>query len=114
MLNLLNTLITLALLVGIVLLQIFLSRRDSRWPGLVLPGLFFLLSLCIVVSVSLLAFISPQGNDPDLGALITSSLLLFLMYNIPTCILLAIYAACREKHRSSKQLEKMNIQDLDG
>ena len=40
-----HTLILLALLVGIVLLQIFLSRRKSRWPGLVLPSLTFLFSL---------------------------------------------------------------------
>lgn len=112
MLNLLNTLITLALLVGIVLLQIFLSRRESRWPGLVLPGLCFLLSLCAAVGVALFSFVPSQ--ESSLGAVIIPSLLVFLLYNIPTCILLAIYAACREKHRSSKQLEKMNIQDLDG
>ena len=32
----------LAVLVGAILLQIFLSRRKSRWPGLVLPALTFL------------------------------------------------------------------------
>ena len=26
------------LMVGGVLLQIFLSKRESKWPGLVLPG----------------------------------------------------------------------------
>ena len=36
------TLVWLGLLVGGVLLQIFLSRRESRWPGLVLPALTFL------------------------------------------------------------------------
>ena len=32
----------LALLVGAVLLQIFLSKREGRWPGLILPLLSFL------------------------------------------------------------------------
>ena len=36
------TLVWLGLLVGGVLLQIFLSRRESRWPGLVLPELLVL------------------------------------------------------------------------
>ena len=35
----------LALLVGVPLLQIFLSRRESKWPGLILPLLTFLYSL---------------------------------------------------------------------
>ena len=32
-----SLIILLVFLVGIVLLQIFLSRRESRWPGLILP-----------------------------------------------------------------------------
>ena len=32
----------LLLLAGAILLQIFLSRRISRWPGLILPGITFL------------------------------------------------------------------------
>lgn len=31
--------------VGGIVLQIFLARRDGKWPGLVLPLLTFLLSL---------------------------------------------------------------------
>lgn len=107
-----HTLIFLVLLVGIVLLQIFLSRRESRWPGLVLPSLTFLLSLC--VSVGLALFMVVPTQDSGLGTVVIPSLLVFILYNIPTCILLAIYYACRENHCRSKQLEKMNIQDLDG
>ena len=42
----------LVLLAGMVLLQIFLSRRESRWPGMVLPGVCFLVSLAAVLSVA--------------------------------------------------------------
>lgn len=112
MFNPINALITLALLVGIVLLQIFLSRRESRWPGLVLPSLTFLFSLCVTVGVALFSFVPTQDNG--LGAVIVPALLLFLMYNIPTLVLLGIYFACREKYSRKKQLDKMNIQDLDG
>lgn len=107
-----HTLILLALLVGIVLLQIFLSRRESRWPGLILPGLSFLFSLCVAVGMVLFTYVHlPDNNLEDV---VIPSLLLFFQCNIPTCILLAIYFACRGKYRRSKQLEKMNIQDLDG
>ena len=41
----------LLLLVGGVLLQIFLSKRESRWPGLVLPLLAFLQSLLLPLNV---------------------------------------------------------------
>lgn len=34
-----------------------------------------------------------------------------LLYNIPTCVLLAIYFICRRLRRK-KQLNKMKIQDL--
>lgn len=107
-----HTLILLALLVGIVLLQIFLSRRESRWPGLVLPSLTFLFSLCVTLGGALFLYIPTQ--DSTLGAVILPTLLLFLLYNIPTLVLLGIYFACREKYSRKKQLDKMNIQDLDG
>ena len=42
----------LAALVGGIFLQIFLSRRESRWPGLVLPLLTFLLSLLNVLNIA--------------------------------------------------------------
>lgn len=112
MFNPINALITLALLVGIVLLQIFLSRRESRWPGLVLPSLTFLFSLCVTFGASLYAYIPTEHQS--FGDILIPNLLLFLMYNIPTLVLLGIYFACREKYSRKKQLDKMNIQDLDG
>lgn len=44
---------------------------------------------------------------------IIQMILAWLVGNIPTFVLLAIYIGCREKHRRKKQLDKMNIQDLD-
>lgn len=42
----------LVLLVGVPVLQVFLSRRENRWPGLLLPLLTFLYSLVMVCSVT--------------------------------------------------------------
>ena len=92
----------LALVVGGVFLQIFLSKRESRWPGLILPLLSFLYSL--VMACSAVAY---NGGIPW-GAILAS----LVLGNIPTVILLAIYAACRERFRKRSELDKMNIKDL--
>ena len=66
-----------ALLAAGLGLQVFLSHRASRWPGLVLPAVSCL-----------------------------------LLGNIPTLVLLAVYAACREVRTRRSEVEKLNIQDL--
>ena len=42
----------LFLLIGAVLLQRYLSKRESRWPGLVLPGMTFLYALAMALSAT--------------------------------------------------------------
>lgn len=93
----------LLLLVGGVLLQIFLSRRENRWPGLVLPLLTLLSSLLLPLNVM------------DTGSVSKNILLVLvtlLAGNIPTLVLLAIYWAAREKRRVRAQMEKMGKQDI--
>lgn len=94
------------LLVGSIVLQVFLSRRESPWPGLVLPGLSLLLSLIPLLNVAVL-----PGSGA--GNVLTALLLVFLLYNIPTLVLLVIYFACREKYRRRREIDKMNAQDLE-
>lgn len=94
--------LVLILIVGGVALQIFLSRRKSRWPGLILPLLTFLYALVLMLNVT-----STDGVFPW-GALLAA----FLLGNIPTVVLLAIYWAAREKFRVKDQIEKMNLDDL--
>ena len=88
--------------VGGILLQIFLSKRESKWPGLILPLLSFLYSLVMALSATAYNGGIPWG--PILASLVLG--------NIPTVILLAIYFACREKFRKRSELDKMNISDL--
>ena len=92
----------LALLVGGVFLQIFLSKRENRWPGLILPLLSFLYSLLMACGA-----VAYNGGIPW-GAILAS----LVLGNIPTVILLAIYAACRDRFRKRSELDKMNIKDL--
>lgn len=96
--------VMLVFAVGGVLLQIFLSRRESRWPGLILPLLTLLSSLLLPLNVM------------DTGSASQNILLMLvtlLAGNIPTLILLAIYWAAREKHRVRDQMEKMGKQDIN-
>jgi len=41
----------LAIYAGIIILQVFLSKRESKWPGLILPMLSFGTSLLIIFSI---------------------------------------------------------------
>ena len=99
-----GTLIALLIfMVGAVLLQIFLSRRESRWPGLVLPGICVLVSLIAVLSVAALGGVMES---------IVTILMVLLLGNIPTLVLLAIYAACRSGRRRRSEADAMRIRDL--
>lgn len=101
-----NTLILAVLVIaGIVCLQIFLSKRESKWPGLVLPVLAFLFGLLYPLNM-----VAPSEGISV--SFIIQMILVWIMGNIPTIVLLAIYFGCRGKQRRNKQLDKMNIQDL--
>lgn len=97
--NIGNIIITLVILVGVLILHIFLSRMKSPIPGLILPILSFLLATAF-------PFLMIR-NSGGFGSL----LLTWLLANIPTLILLAIYFCCRPK-KAEDPITKMNIQDL--
>lgn len=101
--NIARMIVVLIFLVGGICLQIFLSRRESRWPGLVLPLLTFLYALLMVLNIM------------DTGSVSQNVLTIcvtLLAGNIPTLILLAVYWAAREKRRMKSQIDKMKIDDL--
>lgn len=125
--------VLLALGAGTILLQIFLSKKENKWLGLILPILSLCISLIAVFGIAAFTTITttPQVVNEN-GIVIqeaapetttqpiqsTSSLIftvgsVFLLYNIPTAVLLAIYFGCREKQRQKKALEKMQAQDLE-
>jgi len=93
----------LVLVVGGILLQIALSKQESKWPGLVLPGLCGLYSLLMLLSIADLG---------DLRAVLVTTISILLLCNIPTVVLLAIYAACREKRKKHREIDRMRLDDL--
>jgi hypothetical protein len=112
--------------IGGIILQIFLSKKESKWPGLILPIISFAFSL-MVLSGNLL-FSVHTGTTTlmengevieqtttqvvDDTMIIVTSVYVFVLYNIPTVVLLAIYTACRGKRKRQRDLEKMTVQDL--
>lgn len=131
--TLLNTLIIAAVFVGIIALEVWLSRRRSRWPGLILPAVTLVLSLLMVLGFAAFsrggATAEMQVIDEETGEVVYQEQtvetepdwtlvdaaqlgVVLLVGNIPTFVLLGTYYIGREKLRREKMLEKMNIQDL--
>lgn len=93
-------------IVGLIELQIFLSKRENKWVGLVLPVIAFLLSpLCP------LNMVVPSGGMTE--GFVVQIIMVWLIGIIPAIVFLAIYFSCRGKRFHSRQLDKMNIQDLN-
>lgn len=129
-----NSIVFLLFLAGIVLLQIFLSKKRNKWLGLVIPLICFIFSIMSVITLPMFTITSistiktetsdgliikeeTQFDDniekPSIGQILAMTIPVFLISNIPTIIFLAIYFACREKIKTNKELEKMSIQDLE-
>lgn len=90
----------------VIVLQVFLSKGESKWTGLALPAVAFIISFFYPLNMA----VSSEGVD---GEFIIQEISIWLLGNIPTIVLLAIYFGFQIKKNRSKQLAKMNIQDLD-
>jgi len=113
--------IYILLIAGAVILQIFLSKRPSRWPGLVLPLLSLVLSLVIVFGLYTFTAIENTTvvTQNSSGTVVTEYkentktisegtvkeeilfqvVVVFLITNIPTFISFGIYLACHENEK---------------
>lgn len=96
--------IVIVLMVLAVVLQMYLSRKPARWPGLVLPIIAFLFSLLYLLNMA------DFGGDRE--ALIAQMLIVWLIANVPTLILLAIYFAARCRLRRAREFDRMHAQDI--
>ena len=86
-------------------LEVFLARRESIWPGLSLPILAGLYA--VVMALSYTAAPDTPWHIQDCCVLAV-----FLVSGIPAFLLLMVFFICRSGRRRKKQLEKMNVQDL--
>ena len=102
-----NLCLWLAILVGIVALQVFLTRRKAWWPGLVMPVCTLPGVLLVLPNVLFNALSQAENAGQALLVVLGSALCL-----LPTLVLLAVYFLCRHGEKRKRQLDKMNIQDL--
>ena len=93
--------------VGVIWFQLFLSKKKNKLMGLILPVFFFLISLNTV-----LVFFASNTGSGERYKLIIMAIGFFLLYNIPTIVLLSINVFFKSKRNKQRALEKMSVQDL--
>lgn len=95
--------------IGLCVLEFFLARKDRKIYGLILPIVLFGVAL---ISALITTFFAIGGVfDAVITALLTGAL-----FNIPTVILLIIFfiaRASKSSGKGNKEIEKMNIMDLE-
>lgn len=88
------TAVCLAVAAGLMALQVYLSKRDGKWPGLIIPIIFFLISLLYPLNMS----VPSEGVN---GSFIVSLLFSWITGNIPTFITLGIYFTAKKDKKQS-------------
>lgn len=99
--------VILALIAAVCALEVFLAKRKSRWPGLVMPLLALFPALFVLPNL-LTNALSVAEN----GLQVLLSLLAMLLLFVPALVLLAVYWFCRRRRKCREDVEKMKIQDL--
>ena len=84
--------------VGTLVLEVFLSRMEQSWPGLILPGIIFGIALFIVLGIAIIGRNSLKFSD----AYILFGL--FCKMNIVTVIYLIIYFIVRLRRKKKLDL----------
>lgn len=113
--------ILLVIIIGIAVLQTFMSKKQNKWLGLILPAVTVFFSIISVLGlVAYTTTLTAQSGKTILSvvqipkvSILLTALYVFVLYNIPTVILLGIYYACREKIKKNRELKKMSVQDLE-
>jgi len=108
--------------------QIYLSKRENKWFGRILPIVSFIFSLFIFINTAFFGNsgtmttyrfigdngqeISYIGSEAYISTPIITIISNFFLFNIITLILLVIYFICRENLKKNREIDKMAIQDL--
>jgi len=95
-------LILIMFLVGIVILQMFLSKRENKWVGLILPMINVIASMMAVYSMAFF-------HKKSFTEIIVQFSVIFISWNISTVSLISIYFTCRQKFKNKKEMDKVNI-----
>lgn len=113
--------VSILILLGLIILQVFQSKKVSKWPGLILPGCSILIASVAALSSHVFFKMGSVYGQ------VIASLIMFAVGNIPTLIYIVIYILTHTKRVPSnsgipqntnlplsknQEINKMNIQDL--
>lgn len=85
--NSMKSLVFLIILIGLFVIQYYLSNKKNKWLGLIIPTINILFSFLAIYSLSAIF-----GKFK-----LVDSILQFLSMNITTIIFFGIYYSCRKK-----------------
>jgi hypothetical protein len=125
--NFLGTLLLLSIIcAGFIVLQVFLSKKESLWIGLILPIISLGISVFAALGVLFMSAHTGTSSASVDGVVIEtetlfnstasifgSTVLVFFLFNISTIVFVAIYLAYRGKRNRQRALEKMSVQDIE-
>jgi len=90
-------------IVGLIVLQVYLSKMEKDWPGLILPIVSLVWAILSTLFLTLLAV---------RGAIIITMIIYILLSFTPSIVFFLIYKNVHKKQSPNKELDKMTIQDL--
>lgn len=101
--------VILALMAAAVAVEVFLAVKEDGRLGLALPGLWLL--RCVAQAAVWMVQVSGYSSVAAMGGTLAVA---FLVENIPTLLLLAVYGLCRlcKRWKTIQQVKKTRIQDL--
>ena len=90
----------------LAILEYFLAKLESPWPGRALPILSAVHALCwtLVLLLNMAEMLPPSLYFLPLAALV--------ILNIPTLIFLLVYKNTRRKFTERRAMDRKDIQDL--
>lgn len=121
---------SLVCVIGLSILQYYLSNKSKKWYGWILPIVFFSFSILFTISVItylqsyetgevysgngqlMSSIITRSSSEVSLQVLLPKAIGIFTFCNIPTIIFVGIYFIVYQKQKHARQLQKMKIQDL--
>lgn len=107
-----DLLVVLPVFAVIVAVQIYLSRREKWWPGVILPAAWLLWT--VIGIAPQMVQLWTEGDLYDIFSTSGMGILVLLIENLPNLILLAIYTMCHlhRRRKVKRQLKRTRIDDL--
>jgi len=117
-----GVILVLSFVAIVMVLQVFMSKEEDRRIGFIMPIIMFCVSLVasfqimmrLISSRSFTGIINGTVTEhtTSVPSIIGQTALIFVLCNIVTGILIAIYMMSKRKRNARRGLEMMSVQDL--